>query len=238
MALWERQSKRVAAGWMGFCALMLAAILIPFFLFGEDLEVAARRLLDTSPPDWQVALVLGALLAGDIVLPVPSSLVNTATGALLGFWRGTAVSWAGMMVASGLGYQLGARAGESALRRMVGESEVARLACMAERYGHWFLVAFRAVPVLAEASVVFAGVSRMSRRGFLLATALANLGISATYAAVGASAMRSSSFLRLFAGVVLLPGLILWLVHSRRRRNCSPDSVVTREEDTCEPDPF
>jgi uncharacterized membrane protein YdjX (TVP38/TMEM64 family) len=207
----------VAAGWVGFCGLLLAAILVPFFLFGESLEAAAHLFLEAHPPDWQVALVLSGLLAGDIVLPVPSSLVSTAAGALLGFWGGTAASWAGMMVASGLGYQIGARAGESALRRMAGESAVARLAGLAASHGHWFLLAFRAVPVLAETSVVFAGASHMSRRGFFTTAALANLGISATYAAIGASAVRTGSFLLLFAGMVLLPALALWLVRPRAR---------------------
>ena len=159
---------------------------------------------------------------------MPSSLVNTAAGALLGFWRGMATSWAGMMVACALGYQLGARAGESALRRMAGESEVARLARLAERHGHWFLLAFRAVPVLAEASVVFAGASRMSRRSFFTVTALANLGISATYAAVGASAARAGSFLLLFAGMVLLPALALWLVRPRARNISDPYGARSR----------
>jgi uncharacterized membrane protein YdjX (TVP38/TMEM64 family) len=218
MAPTGQQTPRVAVGWAGFCGLLLAAILVPFFLFGEGLEAAARRFLEAHPPGWQVALVLSGLLAGDIVLPVPSSLVNTAAGALLGFWRGTATVWAGMMVACGLGYQLGARAGESALRRMVGEAEVARLARLAERHGHWFLLVFRAVPVLAEASVVFAGVSRMSRRSFFTVTALANLGVSATYSAVGASAARAGSFLLLFAGMVVLPALALWLIRPRVRR--------------------
>jgi uncharacterized membrane protein YdjX (TVP38/TMEM64 family) len=213
-----QKPKRAAVGWAAFCGLLLAAILVPFFLFGEGLEAAARGFLEAHPPGWQVALVLGGLLAGDIFLPVPSSLVNTATGALLGFFRGTATSWAGMMVACVVGYQIGARAGESALRRMVGESEVARLSRLAERHGHWFLLISRAVPVLAEASVVFAGASRMSRRSFLTVTALANLGISATYAAVGASAARVGSFLLLFAGMVLLPGLAMWLVRPRARR--------------------
>jgi uncharacterized membrane protein YdjX (TVP38/TMEM64 family) len=218
MALTGRQAKRVVVGWAAFCILLLAAILIPFFLFGEELEDAARRFLETHPPGWQVVLMLGGLLASDIVLPVPSSLVSTAAGALLGFWRGTATSFAGMMVASELGYQLGARAGEAALSRMAGRSEVARLARLAERHGPWFLLAFRSVPVLAEASIVFAGASRMSRRGFFTAIVLGNLGVSATYAAVGASAAWAGSFLMLFAGMVLLPGLALWIARPGARR--------------------
>jgi uncharacterized membrane protein YdjX (TVP38/TMEM64 family) len=204
-----------ARGWVLFCGLLLAFILVPFALFGDGLEAATQRVLEARLPAWQLALVLGGLLAGDVVLPVPSSLVNTAAGALLGFWGGAATAWTGMMVSCWLGYQLGGRAGAPMLRRMVGEVGLERLERAASRHGPWFLLLFRGVPVLAEASVVFAGMSRMPVRGFLVLCALSNLGIAATYALVGALAMEASSFLLLFAGMVLLPalawGLLRWL---------------------------
>lgn len=207
---------RALWGWVGFCGLLLAAILVPFALFGEQLEGASQHLLQGPLPTWQAGLLLGALLAGDIVLPLPSSVLNTAAGALVGFWGGVACSWAGMMVGSVVGYLLGARAGAAALQRLAGEAELARVARAAERYGHWFLLLFRGVPVLAEASVVFAGLSRVPWRRFLALCALANLAISASYAAVGAYALEARSFLWLFAGLVLLPALALGLVRSIR----------------------
>ena len=73
------------------------------------------------------------------------------------------------------------------------------------------------MPVLAEASLVLAGAGRMPLRSFVTVTALANLGISATYAAVGASAARFTSSLLLLAGMVLLPGLALLLVRLPER---------------------
>ncbi|WP_437965665.1 VTT domain-containing protein [Sorangium sp. So ce260] len=209
--------RRSWRGWAAFSCLLLLAILVPFFLFADRIEAAARAFLAAPPSGVAVALALGGLLAGDVVLPVPSSFVSTAAGGLLGFWRGTAVSWAGMTAGAGLGYLLGARAGAPALQRMVGEAELARLTRAAERHGPWFLLLFRGVPVLSEASVVFAGAGRMPRRAFFTVTALANLGISATYAAVGASAARLTSVLLLFAGVVLLPGLAMLLVRLPER---------------------
>ncbi|MCY1014665.1 VTT domain-containing protein [Pyxidicoccus sp. MSG2] len=213
----ETQRARAVAGWVAFCALLLALVLVPFALFGADVDAVAERFLSARPPAWQVSLVLGGLLAGDILLPVPSSLVSTAAGGLLGFWGGLATNWLGMMVACVLGYGLGARAGRSALRRMAGDAEVERLARASERLGPWFLLVFRAVPVLAEASVVFAGTSHMSRRSFFTVCALSNLGVSATYAALGAAAARLESFLVLFAGMVLVPGLALAWVRRRSR---------------------
>lgn len=206
-----RRARRAWLGWVGFSGLLLAVILVPFFLFADRIEGMAREHLAAPPSGVGTALLLGGLLAGDVVLPVPSSFVSTAAGGLLGFWRGTAVSWAGMMVSSGLGYLLGARAGAPALQRMVGEAELSRLTRAAGRYGPWFLLLFRGVPVLAEASLFVAGAGRMPLRAFVTVTALANLGISASYAAVGASAARFTSVLLLFAGIVLLPGLALLL---------------------------
>jgi uncharacterized membrane protein YdjX (TVP38/TMEM64 family) len=208
---------RTVAGWAAFCALLLAAVLGPFFLFGADLDAAAQRFLQARPPAWQVALAVSGLLAGDVLLPVPSSLVATAAGGLLGFGAGTAAVWLGMMVGCAVGYGLGARAGTAALRRMAGEAETQRLARASERLGPWFLLVFRAVPVLAEASVVFAGTSRMPPRTFLTVCALSNLGVAATYAALGATAAHLESFLVLFAGMVLLPGAALAWVRRKRR---------------------
>jgi uncharacterized membrane protein YdjX (TVP38/TMEM64 family) len=201
--------------WTVFGGLLLVAILLPFFLFGERLEQATRAFLEARPADWQLALFLGGLLAGDVVLPIPSSLVSTSAGGMLGFWRGMAVSWSGMMLGCWLGYLLGARAEAAALRRLTGAAEVARLERAAALHGHWFLLACRAVPVLAEASVVFAGASHMPFRWFLTVTALSNLGTSAAYAAVGAWAAQAGSFLLLLTGVVLLPALVLWWVRPR-----------------------
>jgi uncharacterized membrane protein YdjX (TVP38/TMEM64 family) len=211
-------ASRAVWGWVAFAGLLLALVLIPFFLFGGAIEGLAQRFLEARPPVWQVALLLGGLLAGDVVLPVPSSLVGTAAGSLLGFGLGTATSWTGMMVGCGLGYLIGARAGVPTLRRMAGEAELARVAQAAERHGPWFLLVFRAVPVLAEVSVVFAGTSRMSPRAFFIVCALANLGVSITYSAVGAFAAGAGSFLLFFAGMVLVPGLALTLVRRLTRR--------------------
>lgn len=203
------------AGWVAFCGLLLACVLVPFALFGAELEAVAQRFLSARPPAWQVALVLGGLLAGDVVLPVPSSLVGTAAGGLLGFWGGLATAWLGMMGGCAVGYALGTRAGTAALRRMAGDPELERLERASQRLGPWFLLVFRAVPVLAEASVVFAGTSGMTPRAFFTTCALSNLGVSATYAALGATAARWESFLVLFAGMVLVPGLALAWVRRR-----------------------
>jgi len=165
---------------------MLAAILIPFFIWEEAILDWTRRF--TAQPGNAIAMgaTLAALLAADIVLPVPSSLVSTAAGALLGFAPGALASWVGMSVGALVGYALGRK---SAPRWLNGD-DLARLERARARYGDWAVVLLRPVPVLAEASCVFAGASAMPMGRFLLLTSAANLCISIAYAAAGALAAR------------------------------------------------
>lgn len=200
------------ARWALLLALTLAAILIPFFLWGEPLEQWIRTLLESGSARWTVAAALAGLLALDIVLPVPSSLVSTAAGALLGFAGGVLTSWIGMTAGCLLGYWLAAG---SKGERLLGEVEVARLRRTQERFGDWMLIVFRAVPVLAEASVIFAGLTRVPLRRFLLITATSNLGISIAYSATGAFFARRESFLLAFAGAIAIPALAMLIARGK-----------------------
>jgi membrane protein DedA with SNARE-associated domain len=114
-----------------------------------------------------------------------------------------------------LGYWLGKRfARPEELRRM----EEARL-----RWGDWLVVLFRPVPVLAEASVFFAGVTRMPFRRFAALSGLSNLGISAVYAWAGAHAAGTETFLWAFVAALAVPGLGMLVFSPRRASRRSPE---------------
>ncbi len=217
----ERASKapvplrRAVAGWTVLGGLLLAAILVPFFLWEERLGAATAAFLQMPHSRGLIAVALVGLLAADIVLPVPSSLVNITAGSVLGLWGGTAVSWAGLMMSAVAGYLIGQGASGTALRRLVGNNE-GRVARATASYGHWGLVVCRGVPVLAEASVVLAGFNHMPFRRFLAVCALSNLGIAAAYSVIGAYAVDTGSFLLAFAGALCVPALGLFLTRNLR----------------------
>ncbi len=205
--------------WLLITVLLLALILVPFFLFEAQFERLGTEIMSGGFSGWPAAAMIGGLLALDVILPVPSSMVSTAAGAMLGFGRGTAVVWAGMMAGSVFGYLLGSRA-TGAARRFVGADSLARAEGVARSYGDWAIVVCRPVPVLAEASVILAGLIHTPWRRFLVLTATSNLGIALGYAAIGAFSMSVGSFLLTFAGGLVLPGLTmlaakLWLKGSQ-----------------------
>lgn len=199
-------------------AVFLAATLVPFFLYGEDLSTWSAALLAADHPPLVIGAAVAALLAADVLLPVPSSLVATGAGALLGLAGGALACWIGMTVGCALGYALGAGALRPAARRLAADADLDRIAALAARHGDWFLVVCRPVPVLAEASVVFAGMTRMSLTRFAALSALSNLGVSLAYAAVGALAVGVASFVLALAGAIALPAAAMGIARALRAR--------------------
>lgn len=189
------------ARWTAAGLMLLALILVPFLLFEGQVRELAGGLLGSGQAGALLALAIVALFAGDVVLPVPSSLVSVAAVALFG-WAGGLLIWIGMTIGCGLGYWLGRRAGRPLAERFVGPAEVARAERIAGDLGLATLVLTRAVPVLAEAVTVAAGLAAMPLRRFVLATGLANAGIALAYVALAGSA---ESFVTLFAAAIAVP---------------------------------
>ncbi len=207
--------------WFLLTTLLLALIIVPFLMFEERFERLGLEIMRGDLAGWPAAVMIGGFLALDVFLPVPSSMVSTAAGAVLGFARGMAVIWVGMTAGCVLGYLLGSRATAMA-RRFVGRDGLDRAERVSAEHGDWALVVCRPVPVLAEASVILAGLVQTPWPRFFLLTAAANVGIAAAYAAIGAFSMSIGSFLLTFVGALALPGLTmlaarLWLGGSGRR---------------------
>jgi uncharacterized membrane protein YdjX (TVP38/TMEM64 family) len=204
-------------------ALVLLAIIVPFCLFGTSVNAWTDRLIaQAGARPFTTGALFIALLASDIVMPVPSSLVSTACGLTLGFLGGTAASFIGMTLSATGGYYLGRYASVPA-EKLIGKQEVCLLQAFNARHGVWVLLALRPVPVLAEASVLFSGLSRQPLPRVLAVTALGNLAVSVAYAAVGVWGRVSDSFLLAFGVSLLLSGLLLlWLRLKRARLPDSP----------------
>lgn len=188
---------------------LFAAIIIPFAIWGDQFEAYGARLLHDATPSVALATTLVALLAGDLVLPVPSSLLAVGTGAVFGIVGGTALITLGLSIGAWVGYEVGRSAGQAGVARWVDDAQRERLEAFAAKRGLGLLVALRAVPVLAEASVVVAGSSGMPRGRVLLSTTLANLMVATIYAAAGSIASDTGSLeLAAMAGVGV-PGLAM-----------------------------
>jgi membrane protein DedA with SNARE-associated domain len=192
--------------WTMLWVLVVAFVLVPFFLFEDWFNAVALQVAGGTTSRRTAAALAGGLLTFDVFLPVPSSLVSAAAGVVLGFWPATALIWASMTLACLLGYGFG-RSAATAARRFVGQAGITRATRLAAEYGNYAIAICRPIPVLAEASIILAGLVRAPIGRFLPVVLWSNLGIALVYAAIGAYAMRVQSFLLAFLGAILVPGL-------------------------------
>lgn len=194
--------------------LVLLVPIIPFVLFGDQLESWFQSWFRATQSRPLVALAIVALLSTDVLLPVPSSFVSTFGGSQLGTWWGTAASWLGMSMGAVLGFALARWLGPPFVRRLSRERDLAAMEALSDRYGPVLLVLARGVPVFAEASVLLMGMHRLSWRRFLPGVLASNLGIAWAYSALGTWA-ADREWLPMALGVsVALP--FLWTLMARR----------------------
>lgn len=195
--------------WGLFAVLLLAFILVPFVLLEGPMNAMVQETLHSNA---SVALITAAVivfLLADIVLPIPSSFVLTTTGYLLGFGLGTAICFIGLSCASLAGYVIGRYFGGPVAQRVVGAAQLERFADLTARHGDALLVAFRAMPVMAEATTILAGMARMPLPRFALVVSIGNAVVAAVYAWIGAVSAGQSSFLIASVASMLLPAIIV-----------------------------
>ncbi|MDX1946537.1 MAG: VTT domain-containing protein [Pirellulaceae bacterium] len=188
--------------------LVLAIPIVPFLLFGARVEawLTAWRQHPPSPP--VVAAVVMGLLAADVFLPIPSSVISTLAGTQLGWLAGTVACWLGMTLGAILGFAIARRFGPPLVARITKPTDLARTTRLIDRFGVAILILGRGVPVLAEATVLSLGMNGFPWRRFLPPVLLANLGLALAYAVFGELAERYQILPAALAFAIALPVLM------------------------------
>lgn len=175
-------------------AVVGAVLLVPVIPLLLLVETSFERdLVDQLYRPRPVAVtwtIVVGLLAVDILLPIPSSVISTYSGSQLGWWWGTLANWAGMSLGSVVAFAIARRWGFPIAAWLSSEDALDRMRHTSNALAPYVVALFRAVPVLAEASVLLFGIHRVAWRRFLPVLLLSNLGISLAYAAFGDYAAR------------------------------------------------
>jgi len=187
--------------------LALAAIavpLVPFLACGARLDAVITDWLDPPPPASVLAALEVGVLAADLLLPVPSSMVATLGGAALGVGVGTACAWLGMTAGACCGWWLGRTTAGRALERLAADDRVA-LARQERRLGPLLVVLTRPLPLLAEAVALFAGAAGMPLPRFLAAAGGGNLAIAFAWSLAGALGRDAATLQWMLVASLVVP---------------------------------
>jgi uncharacterized membrane protein YdjX (TVP38/TMEM64 family) len=181
------ESKNVSV-WRAAWPLVLgviALVLLPLIVLGFGFEDQVGQLIERTVDPVTFAVATIVVLAGDVLLPVPSSLVNTLAGSRLGIVVGTLVAWLGMNLGAIIAFALARTLGRPIVTRFTNPADLASLEQLVDRRGNGLLVVTRALPVLAEATVLLVGALGVSWRAFMPPVLLANFGLALAYAVLG-----------------------------------------------------
>jgi uncharacterized membrane protein YdjX (TVP38/TMEM64 family) len=204
------------------CLVALAVVLVPWLVLGPSFEDASAGIVESQTSRAAAAGLGVLLLAADMVLPIPSSVVATGLGVALGWFAGMVSAATGLTIGCMLGLALGRWAGARFVSARSAWHE-GYLADLLSRYGVIVLVLCRGVPILAEVSVMAAGALGLPLWRCLAATTFANLAVGAVYAAIGAAVWDMSPAFA-FVAALLVPGALLgvaavtrrlWMQHAR-----------------------
>lgn len=165
--------------------LLLAVPTIPFLVLGEPMEERMTDWLRSRDSARAVAAGVLALLTIDVLLPVPSSIVCTLSGAFLGLVPGTLMATLGMTSGALLGFALGRLFGRLILCRFADAEERRDLDRLVDRFGISILILLRPVPLVAEASTLFLGCTSLRWTTFLAATLPIHFLLALLYALLG-----------------------------------------------------
>ena len=209
-ANWNHQIELMRlTGW--FVGLGVVVLLI-WAAWGEvweqrfSLEGAVAEL--RSAGQWAWALGWG-LLVGDIILPVPGTVVMSALGLLYGFVLGGLLASAGSIMAGVIAYGICRMFGEKAARRILGDEDFEKGRRLFESSGGWMVCFSRALPILPEIVACTAGLVRMPFWRFLTALACGSIPLGFVFAWVGAAGEKSPA---LSLGLSLGLPAVMWLV--------------------------
>ena len=184
-------------------ALVAGAVIASKLLLEDGLGILPEPTVRSWVEDAGAvsAFTIVTLLAIDILLPVPSSLVMILSGAAFGVYWGSLLAFVGSVGGEWLGFEVVRRYGKRASSKIAGEEEIARIERLFARHGAAVVAMTRALPIVMETTSVVAGLSTMRRSTFLLASAIGTAPIVVVYAYAGMVSRQTGS---LIPAVVIL----------------------------------
>lgn len=221
-----------------YLALIIALKLTLLTLFALVTLLGVPLLTDPTPymPEatLPVALLGVSLLIADVLIPVPSSLVMVAHGALFGTLGGTLLSLLGVLGATALGFAIG-RKGGPLLDRVMTPAERARGDHLLARHGGLAILLSRPLPILAETTAILAGTSPLAWTHLLTAATLGALPPALLYALAGAAATTLDDQLLIFAAVMGSAALFWLLMRALETRLAPRPAGAAHSDEAAKP---
>lgn len=192
--------------------VLVAVVLIPFFIWGEALTNFFTQTGTISWIEsygkwgWMAGIIL---LMSDLLLPIPATAVMAGLGYLYGFIIGGFIGSLGSFLSGLLGYEICRRLGRRGALWILGKDDLEKGERLYARVGGWLVVLSRWLPVFPEVVACMAGLTRMPVQTFYLALACGSVPLGFAFSAVGSIGAEKPG-LAIALSAILPP--VLWFI--------------------------
>ena len=172
---------------------------------------------------WAPLISIVLMIIQGILAPLPSFVITAANGLAFGVPLGILISWSGGMAAAIVMFLLARILGASFVERVTKKNEILD---KANRYsgenGFFLILVARLVPIISFDFIsLIAGLSHISFRSFLVATAIGQIPGTILYTIVGHDIANLDKYQNRFiwTSAILIILLIIGKVKTNRKKN-------------------
>lgn len=197
---------------------LTALILITFAFFGDHFAFlfSGERGREFFEQAAHWAGPLGVLLlVSDLFLPIPTTIVIGAMGAVMGIGPAALWGWLGLVLAGFAGYGLARLGGTRWADKLATPEEQLRYQQLFDTWGGLAVVISRMLPILPEVLSVLAGLYGMRFKNFAVAVTLGSIPPAVVFAWIG---RQSKAHPGPALGSLVLLTSLLWLLYQHLNR--------------------
>lgn len=184
-------------------------IYIVFELFGVLTLSDIQHLLQSAEPFVEIIII--GLLALDLIIPVPSSVIMTFSGSMYGFLAGAILGTIGSLTGSIIGFFVFRTKGQKITRFFLNEKEEEIMNESFNNWGEGIIILSRMIPLLTETMSCFAGLTKISFKRFLLFITIGTVPVALYYSYFGSRLKTVSDWPIPLAIGIIIPGII-WII--------------------------
>jgi len=195
---------------IGVFALIFVFVNLTGLLSVADIKAYLSQIQHANP--YKIALIVTALLASDVFLSVPTVLIVTYAGHVLGFELGVIATTVGMLLSGTIAYLLCRLTGNKMLNILIKDKkQIDEVYSIFHRLGFVMLIISRALPMLPEATCCLAGMMRFNFFKFITYYLLGTLPYAIVLTYLGSISTPDNPYPAFIGiGVVYLILYLLW----------------------------
>lgn len=164
-----------------------------------------------------VLVCLLLMVLQTLFTPLPLFLLAAANGFIFGFWYGILITMTGSLLGASLAFYLARGFGRGLISRCMKQTYMAKVDQMSHQEGPWMVFMARLIPVIPSSIISYvAGLSKMTFKGFFIATAIGKLPEIVIYTTLGHSFSQAEGMTTKITILLILLTILAWPLLSGR----------------------